>query len=233
MIGFPDVGCELKKAVADALGAVREAVLKLVPAAVKKFVAEAKQMALNYLCKTAFDTTCEEWVEHQKDPAKYFDKLIAGKGANRESTTLEKFNRDVLHISAKGSEDDYKQKFDWQKLAPAFNTVQLTKLAFLDKDQVNRVLGDLADKIWAGDAKLRAQARSELKIDKPNIMLGWLSSIDASNQWCFEPPSESDPHHKTERVSQKRLVLAQMGGAAFPHVFYEHTGVRAMKCGSN
>ncbi len=89
-----------------------------------------------------------------------------------------------------------KEKFDWRKFPPAFNTVQMIKLTFLDLtaiDQLLRTLG--SDQKWptSGDS---------------NVMLGgWQGAMDAGNQWANGP----------------RLIFAREC-RVFNRLFMKHTG---------
>ncbi|BBM86178.1 hypothetical protein UABAM_04564 [Candidatus Uabimicrobium amorphum] len=164
MIGAPDVVGDVIQEALKQIAALIEFIMEKVPA-LKVILAELEKIKndfLNYLCKKAFGMSAEEYSKYLKSPETYFNDVIhLGQGSARP--TLGEFYKNYLHL-AKSS--DY---FDWQKFAPAYNTVTISKLILLDQSTINQLLQDLG---------------TYRRLTTANIMLGFIENLDADNQWA-------------------------------------------------
>ena len=162
MAGAPDFAV----AVAYAPSQIAEALL---PQVLIDALGALLQKPLDYLVRGATGLTTEEWRDYMARPDHYFDEVMSGPSAqpNGHAVTLADFNHQQLGIA----DDAYAspaQRWTVDGFAPAFNTVQLTKLSFLDAEGLEAVERAL------GGSRSRGGA---------NVMLGWLHSLDDSSQW--------------------------------------------------
>lgn len=162
MAGAPDWAV----AVAYAPSQIAQA---LMPQALIDALGALMQKPLDYLVKGATGLTTEEWRDYVTRPDHYFDEVMNGPSAQPtgHATTLADFNRTQLGI-ADTAYANPEQRWTVDGFAPAFNTVQLTKLSLLDAEglaAVERALGRPASRGGA------------------NVMLGWMHSLDDSSQW--------------------------------------------------
>lgn len=179
----------------DALGAtlsfidsVKAAIL---PNVLVEAIEQMKQDLLNYLLQQAFGLTAEQIKEYLNSPERYFD-LVLNSGEPGQSTTLQTFNTQELKISDTGySSPD--EKFDYQKIPAAYNTVTMTKLLLLNQSGMNLLLRDLG---------------SQLSLNEPNAMLGFINTLDGDNQWHINP---------------QKMILSQDCNA-YKKVFMRQTG---------
>lgn len=179
----------------DALGAtlsfidsVKAAIL---PTVLVEAIEQMKQDLLNYLLQQAFGLTSEQIKEYLNNPERYFD-LVLNSVEPGQSTTLQTFNTQELKISDTGySNPD--EKFDYQKVPAAYNTVTMTKLLLLNQSGMNLLLRDLG---------------SDLSLNEPNAMLGFINTLDGDNQWHINP---------------QKMILAQDCNA-YRKVFMRQTG---------
>lgn len=75
------------------------------------------------------------------------------------------FDRDVLHLTGATF-------FDYKKVPAAYNTVVMTKLLMMDKDEIGRLMRDLS---------------SGQTLQYPNAMIGFAQTLDGSFQWSANP----------------------------------------------
>jgi len=152
----------------DAAGAIVGAVLSVLDAL--DFLAEPirqlKEDILNTMLKQAIGMTKTELKEYFTSPDKYFDQILTG-GAG-EHVTLQQFNAQYLHITDPGYTNP-NEAFDYRNVPAAYNTVTMSKLIFLGPGEVNRLLRDLG---------------SQASLTTPNIMLGFIQTLDGDNQWA-------------------------------------------------
>ena len=97
-----------------------------------------------------------------------------------QPVSLKEANRTYLKIKEDGY-SDMSLTWDWRTFPPAFNTVQMEKLMFLEKSELRRLLNDLARMIYK-----KKESGLEIRQDtmeQENIMLGFCKSIDASAMW--------------------------------------------------
>lgn len=67
------------------------------------------------------------------------------------------------------------EKFDWHNVPAAYDTVTMIKLMLMRPDEVDRLIGDVH-----GSASLTRTAPT----NPPNVMLGFMASLDGQNQWA-------------------------------------------------
>jgi hypothetical protein len=128
-------------------------------------IQQLKEDLLNTLLKAAIGMTKQELTAYLTNPEQYFDRVMAsGKGVN---TTLKTFNAEYLSISDRGYNNP-SEAFNYLNVPAAYNTVTLSKLILLGADEVNRLLQDLG---------------SAAQLSQPNIMLGFIRTLDGDNQW--------------------------------------------------
>jgi len=93
------------------------------------------------------------------------------------------------------------------------------------------MLRDVTNQLVTGNSASSRYARRDFAraytLAAPNIMLGWLSSLDASRQWCVEPPVKTDPHQRfdKQRLSRKKFLLSKMTNSAFNELFKIQSGI--------
>jgi len=162
MAGAPDIAV----AVAYAPSQIAQALL---PQSLIDALGALFQKPLDYMVKGATGMTPDEWRDYIARPDRYFDEVMNGASAQPtgHAISLAEFNRDQLGI-ADAAYANPEQRWTVDGFAPAFNTVQLTKLSFLDAEGLEAVERAL------GGPRSRGGA---------NVMLGWLHSLDDSSEW--------------------------------------------------
>lgn len=162
MAGAPDIAV----AVAYAPSQIAQALL---PQSLLDALGELFQKPLDYMVASATGMTPDEWRDYITRPDRYFDEVMNGPSAQPQghAISLADFNRQELGI-ADAAYANPEQRWTVEGFAPAFNTVQLTKLSFLDAEGLEAVERALGGPVSRGGA---------------NVMLGWLHSLDDSSQW--------------------------------------------------
>ena len=128
-------------------------------------IRQMKEDMLNAMLESAIGMDKQELKNYLTNPEQYFDSVI-GSGAG-ESVTLQDFNSQYLKISDTGYNNP-NEHFDPNLVPAAYNTIVMSKLALLSQGEVNRLLSDLG---------------STATLDRPNIMLGFVDTLDGDNQW--------------------------------------------------
>jgi hypothetical protein len=170
MSGAPDVVGSL----AAILGKLMDALL---PTVVRDMMHGAKMGALDFVVRNSTGLTIDQFKGYAEHPEDHVDELLGprsdsmGTGESRERISLRTLNVEQLHLRDTGYSNP-SETFEWQTFAPAFNTVQMTKLMFLTPSEVNRLIRDLG-----GSGQLRGD----------NAMLGFMQSLDDGNQWQKNP----------------------------------------------
>lgn len=182
--------------VPDIVGITWEVIEKILDALVPQFLIDAindlKRDLLNTMLQAAIGMTVDDLKRYVTNPELYFDQVMAT-GPN--PITLDAFNRQELHIDENGMPNPSNPtRFDYRQVAAAYNTVTLTKMLMLGSGEMNRLLQDLG---------------SSQRLQAPNIMLGFVRSLDDSNQWVANNPYQ--------------LILANDCGA-FRQVFMQQSG---------
>ena len=128
-------------------------------------IRQLKEDLLNTLLKESIGMTKDELKTYITNPEQYFDQVL-GRSAG-ENVTLARFNADYLRIRDTGFTNP-SESFDYRKVPAAYNTVTMSKLTLLNATELNRLMADLG---------------SPKRLTEPNIMLGFIPTLDGDNQW--------------------------------------------------
>lgn len=158
----------------DALGATLSFINNVLSAILPTFLVEAinemKEDLLNYLLKHTFGLTIDEIKDYLTNPERYFDSVL-NSGGGGQNTTLGMFNAQELKIYDSGY-SNLEEKFDYERVPAAYNTVTMTKLLLMSQSGINQLLNDLG---------------SSSQLNEPNAMLGFIRTLDGDNQWHINP----------------------------------------------
>ena len=158
MAGAPDfVG-----ATAKVIGKVIDAVT---PKALKAAIQKLKDKAFDTMLQAAIGMNKAELKKLMTNPQNYFNSVMGSGGG--EKITLADFNAKHLKIADKGYTNP-NEAFDYRKFAAGHNTVQISKMILMSPSEVSRMLRDVGSK----------STRSG-----PNIMLGFMRTLDGNVQW--------------------------------------------------
>ncbi|MGB3614460.1 MAG: hypothetical protein WBA10_11770, partial [Elainellaceae cyanobacterium] len=146
-------------------GVISDVVEAITPDFLLEPIRQLKEDLLNTLLKAAIGMTKQELKEYLTSPDKYFDQVL-GRGAG-ENTNLRQFNANYLKISDPGYTNP-NEFFDPEVVPAAYNTIVMSKLALLGQRDVNSLLSDLG---------------SSARLQQPNVMLGFIGTLDGDNQW--------------------------------------------------
>lgn len=156
------------------IGVISDIISAITPDFLLEPIRELKGDILNALLKKSIGMTKQELKEYLTSPDKYFNSVM-GSGAG-ENTSLQSFNSKYLKIQ----DPDYtnpNESFNPMKVPAAYNTIIMSKLILLGQDEFNRFMNDL------GSAK---------RLSQSNVMLGFIRSLDGSNQWVNAMPLGQD-----------------------------------------
>lgn len=192
MSGGPDVVGQFA-ALADKISDI---VSHIVPAFIKDPIQQLKNDILNTILKNAIGMSKDELKAYMESPERYFDQVMMS-GAAGEHVNLQTFNNVYLQINDSGYTNPY-ESFDYQKFRAAYNTVTMSKLILLGQDGVNQLLADLG---------------SSSRLSEPNIMLGFIQTLDGSNQWSGRgnPPSSEKMVLAQSCTIYKQIFMQQAG----------------------
>jgi len=179
----------------------------ILPPPAREALRAAMQAPMDLLIKGVSGRTADEWADYLKNPETHFDEVMTrpGGGHGGESDhpiDLATFNRDYLKIADPGYQNA-SLKWKIEDLPPAFNTVQLTKLMLLGDAGLEQIKTELAAK-GAGMGENPGQFR--------NLLLGWIRSLDAGNQW--------------QGGGAPQPAFAAQGGSAWRLLFLNQVGER-------
>ena len=161
MSGAPDAVGQF----AALAGKISDVIRQVIPDFLVAPIRELKNDIYNAIIKRATGMTKEQLKTYLDNPETYFDGVFT-KGSG-EKVNLQTFNKVYLQINDTGYTNP-NESFDYQKFPAAYNTVTMSKLILLNKDGVDKLLADLG---------------STDRMIGPNIMLGFIPSLDGSNQW--------------------------------------------------
>lgn len=141
----------------------------LLPQIVLEAIQLMRDGLLEYLVKKAFGIALDELKSWLTDPENVWPAIVGpnsppGEPGQGIRMSLNDFNRRVMKIEGRKNET-----FDYRKFAPAWNTVQMTKLLMLEPKELQRLQRDLG---------VRQGILSPL-----NAMLGYNRKLDGSCQW--------------------------------------------------
>lgn len=181
----------------DAVGAASEFLGDVVDAIIPSFLEDAitqmKRDLLNQMLSSTFGMTVEEIEAYVKNPEQNFNPVLNRSFGSAERTTLQQFNRDVLKLSDTGYTNP-NERFDYEDVSAAYNTVTLSKLIMLSPQGLNQLLNDLG---------------SSARLTEPNVMIGFIHSLDGDNEW--------------HRHGNEQMVLAQ-DVCAYTQLFMRQDG---------
>jgi hypothetical protein len=186
MAGAPDF-------VGMSVGAINTVITAITPNFLLEPIRKMKEDLLNALLKSAIGMDKNELKKYLSSPDQYFDQVM-GAGAG-ERTSLQAFNQKYLKISDTG----YNKPSEYANpdMVPAFhNSIVISKLILLNQAEVNRLLSDLG---------------SQARLQQPNVMLGFINTLDGDNQWV---------------APSSRMVFAQ-DCMAYRKIFMQQPGERA------
>jgi hypothetical protein len=192
MSGAPDA---VGKFVALA-GQISDIIAKIIPDFLVAPIRELKNNIYNVIITTATGMTKEQLKTYLENPETSFDQFFT-KGSGQK-VNLQTFNKVYLQIDDTGYNNP-NESFDYQKFPPAYNTVTMSKLILLNKNGVDKLLADLG---------------STDKMTDPNIMLGFIPSLDGSNQWLGGkgPLDSKRPMILAKSCSTYKQVFMQQAG---------------------
>jgi hypothetical protein len=152
------------------IGLTMNAVSQIIQAITPDFllvpIRALKEHLLNTMLMAAIGMDKQQLYDYLTRPDRYFDQVMStGSG---QPVTLASFNRDYLKISDPAYTNP-SEAFDWRQVPAAYNTVMLSKLILIaPPSAINRLIADLG-----GGAQL----------SEPNVMLGFIRTLDGSRQW--------------------------------------------------
>lgn len=182
----------------------------ILPPPVREAFRAMMQAPMDMLVKGVSGRTADEWADYLKNPEQHFDEVMNRPGGGHGGETdhpidLATFNRDYLKIADAGYKDS-SLKWKVDDLPPAFNTLQLTKMMLLG----DKGLDDLNAKL-----KEKGAAIGGPPGDFRNLMLGWVRSLDAGNQWqgiaAEGSPSPQPSFAVDGGAAYRKLFLIQVG----------------------
>lgn len=147
----------------------------ITPQALLDEIDKLKKELLNTLMKEALGVTTEDIKNYLTNPELYFDTIM-NSGAG-ENVTLQTMNNLYLNLNDSGYSNP-NELIDYTKVAAVYNTVTMSKLILLSQSEINRLIGDLGGTEW---------------LYEPNIMLGFIPSLDGSLQWLNGMVFARDP----------------------------------------
>jgi hypothetical protein len=177
-------------------GKISDIIAQVIPDFLVAPIRELKNDIYNAIIKRATGMTKEQLKTYLENPQTYFDGVFT-KGSG-EKVNLQTFNKKYLQINDTGYTNP-NESFDYQKFPAAYNTVTMSKLILLNKDGVDKLLADLG---------------STDRMIGPNIMLGFIPSLDGSNQWLG----------KTGSLDLKRRMILANSCSTYKQVFMQQAG---------
>lgn len=164
--------CGLPDAVGETLAFNKE-MWEMLPEFIRDLIDLFKSDLLLFLLEKAWGLT---W-DYIKNPEVHFDFIMNNAPGTR--TTLREFNRDILKINDTGYSTE--ETYDWMNIPAMVNTVTMTKLAWLSEAGLRQLLQDLEERGYTSNT---AAPLIEVERGAPPAILGYIQSLDHSNQWC-------------------------------------------------
>ncbi|MAN65211.1 WSC domain-containing protein [uncultured Hyphomonas sp.] len=148
----------------DAVGIVTNAASDVVDAITPDFlldqIDDLKKELLSTLVEEAMGMSLEELESYLSSPEQYFDSVMT-QGSKGERISRADFDRNVLRLNSGGYVDP-------QNVPALYNTITMSKLVMLEPAEINKVLRDIG---------------SSATLSQPNVMLGFIETLDGDNQW--------------------------------------------------
>ena len=145
---------------------------------IKQIFKEIERDLLNYLLMKTFGMTIDDIEKYAKDAGTLFAQNVILNTGEGQHIDISTFNKQELHISDPGNTNP-NEFFDYQKFPAAYNAVTMIKLALMSKDAVNGLLTTLTQQY--------DPSSTPPVLSKPNVMLGFMETLDGSNQWNANP----------------------------------------------
>lgn len=205
MMGVPDALIATSQFIGEIISAI-------LPPPLREGLAELKKDAAKSIIGIATGRSAEEWNQYLSNPETKFDEVMnrpggENNGGTVHQITLEAFNRDELKIEDAGF-SNRELKFKVETFAPAFNTLQLTKMTFLGAEGTRQ----LAASLEAAGAPMAA-----VPANHQNIMLGWVASLDAGNQTHSSSASARPLFGGNSDLAYRNLFMKMTGEPSAEH----------------
>ncbi len=177
MAGAPDF---LGLTVLQVQGIVDAVLNALGVPALKEAVDAIQDDAVDYLLRATFGIPLEDVKAYLKSPELQFSGILNSPAFNTEGTghliSLQNFNAQELHLQDPGYQNPA-ERYDVSRFPAAHNSVVMAKLLLLPPGEVNRLMRDVLGRAPAGPEMLT----------RPNIMLGYIETLDGKEQWHINP----------------------------------------------
>ncbi len=214
MVGIPDWVSDAALYVRDMVDALMAVIDQVIAPfkEVKQAIKNDLKAFAKWVVKKAYGISIDELKAYWFSPGKYIDSafgkwetpsshLKGNKQLDQDGNpvTVASLNKwmglkDTNHVGP--------ERFDWKRFGPAFNTVQMIKLTFLEPESVSTLLKSLG-----------SDQKGPAKHDDYNVMLGqWQGAMDSGNQWA----------------NGKRLIFAREC-RVFNRLFIKHAGPNVKK----
>ncbi len=155
MSGAPDVVGDL----AVLTDKILDIISQVTPDFLVEPIRQLKNNIYDAIVVRATGMTRQQLKDYLSSPDTYFDRVMTqGSGELIDKRTF-----DTKYLRLSNSTD----KFDYRKVAAAYNTVTISKLLLLSKDSINQLLSDLDD---------------SARLNQPNVMLGFIKTLDGDNE---------------------------------------------------
>jgi hypothetical protein len=192
--------------------AIIDAISMLMPDVFVGVLEEILRAPLDAVVSGATGLTVAQWSDYLSRPHAHFDDIMMQSGGGHggaadHKVDLATFNREQLKIDDAGYANS-SLRWSTDSFPPAFNTLQLTKMLLLS-DKGRRELEQALAKRGAAVA-----------LGSDNLMLGWVRSMDAGNQWQALPSKQPG--------ASPQPTLARDGGAAWRRLFMSQLGEAPM-----
>lgn len=179
MLGAPDFVGVTRAAIQQISDAILNAVANIPGLReIRALIADLKKSLLDYVLKQTLGMTSDELKAYFTNPEQYIDRVIGPGSVNGNGNlapgtkmSLAALNSGELKLNDRGYTNPG-ERWNWQRFAPAYNTVTMIKLSMLSTSEMNRLLHDLG---------------STMTMTRPNVMLGYDRKFDGSNQWQVNP----------------------------------------------
>lgn len=179
MAGSPDF-------VGLGIGAINSIIEAITPDFLLEPIRKLKENLLNTMLQAAIGMDKDQLKAYMTSPDKYFDQILtSGDGQN---VSLQRFNADFLKINDPGYTNP-RESFEIDRVPAAYNTMVMSKLILLSPSEVNRFLQDVG---------------SSQRLQQPNVMLGFIDTLDGSNQWWKQRMVLSKDSNAYRRVFKKQ-----------------------------
>lgn len=155
---------------------------------IEQAIAEMKRSLYDFILEHSFGISASELKKYLENPATYFDSVLnnpaffSGGGQLVDRVT---FDRDELRLRG--------ETFDPEVWPVAYNAVLMSKILMLSKSECERLTRDLG---------------SPQTLQESNALLGFIETLDGSNQW---------------KVNPAKMLIAR-DRAAYVKIFMQQTG---------